>query len=54
MQRLIQSTCKLAARPFCDRDDAGYGDLHPKLIWGRTNTIGRGGKCCDFLLEYRG
>lgn len=33
--------------------DRGYGDLHPKLIWGRTKTIGRGGNCCDFLLQYR-
>ena len=40
-------------RAFCDGDDAGYGDLHPKLIWGRTKTIGRGAECCDFLLKYR-
>ena len=33
--------------------DAGYGHLHPKLIWGRTKTIGRGGDCCDFLLAYK-
>ena len=56
MQRLIKSVCAIAAeeitRAFCDGDDAGYGHLHPKLIWGRTKTIGRGGDCCDFLLEY--
>ena len=40
-------------RAFCDGDDAGYGNLHPKLIWGRTKTIGRGGDRCDFLLEYK-
>ncbi|MCR5523648.1 MAG: L-2-amino-thiazoline-4-carboxylic acid hydrolase [Clostridia bacterium] len=38
---------------FCDGDDAGYGHLHPKLIWGRTKTIGRGDDCCNFLLQYR-
>ena len=46
--------CPEITRAFCDGDDAGYGDLHPKLIWGRTKTIGRGGDCCDFLLQYRG
>ena len=50
-------TCKRYGCPeityvFCDGDDAGYGDLHPKLIWGRTKTIGHGGDCCDFLLKY--
>lgn len=33
--------------------DAGYGHLYPKLFWGRSKTIGRGGDCCDFLPEYR-
>ena len=50
-------TCKRYGCPeithvFCDGDDAGYGNLHPKLIWGRTKTIGRGGDCCDFLLKH--
>ena len=45
--------CPEVTRAFCDGDDAGYGNLHPKLKWGRTKTIGRGGECCNFLLEYR-
>ena len=45
--------CPEITRAFCDGDDAGYGNLHPKLIWGRTKTIGRGDDCCDFLLQYR-
>lgn len=45
--------CPEITRAFCDGDDAGYGNLHPKLIWGRTKTIGRGGDCCNFLLEYK-
>jgi hypothetical protein len=44
--------CPEITRAFCDGDDAGYGNLHPKLKWGRTKTIGRGGDCCDFLLQY--
>ena len=43
--------CPEITRAFCDGDDAGYGNLHPKLIWGRTKTIGRGGDCCNFLLH---
>ncbi len=45
--------CPEITRAFCDGDDAGYGNMHPKLIWGRTQTLGRGGDCCDFRLEYR-
>jgi len=44
--------CPEITSAFCDGDDAGYGDLHPKLFWGRTQTIGRGGDCCNFLLKY--
>jgi len=51
-------TCKRYGCPeittaFCDGDDAGYGNMHPNLIWGRTKTIGRGDECCNFLLQYR-
>ena len=45
--------CPEITSAYCDSDDAGYGNLHPKLIWGRTKTIGHGGDCCDFLLEYK-
>lgn len=45
--------CPEITKAFCDGDDAGYGNLHPKLKWGRTKTIGRGGDCCDFLLQYQ-
>ncbi len=44
--------CPEITRAFCDGDDAGYGNLHPQLVWGRTKTIGRGGDCCDFVLTY--
>lgn len=45
--------CPEITRAFCDGDDAAYGNMHPKLRWGRTKTIGRGGDCCNFLLQYR-
>lgn len=34
----------------CRADDITYGSLHPKLVWGRTQTLGTGGSCCDFRL----
>ena len=39
---------------FCDSDDISFGNIHPRLIWGRTKTIGRGDLYCNFkytLLE---
>ena len=45
--------CPEITRAFCDGDDASYGNLHLKLFWGRTKTIGRGDDCCDFLLKFR-
>lgn len=45
--------CPEITSAYCDSDDAGYGNLHPNLIWGRTKTIGHGGDYCDFLLEYK-
>lgn len=45
--------CPEITSAYCDSDDAGYSNLHQNLIWGRTKTIGHGGDCCDFLLEYK-
>ena len=36
---------------FCDSDDITYDHMHPKLLWHRTKTLGRGGDCCDFCLK---
>ena len=45
--------CSEITMAFCDGDDAGYGNLNPKLFWGRTKTIGHGDDCCDFWLKFR-
>ncbi len=37
-------------KAFCRGDDIIYGNMHPKLIWGRTKTIGDGDDICDFNL----
>lgn len=42
--------CPELAQFFCKSDDITYGNMHPKLVWGRTKTIGTGGDCCDFSL----
>ena len=42
--------CLELNRAFCDSDDAKYGNLHPKLLWRRTGTLGKGASCCDFLI----
>ena len=38
---------------FCDSDDITYGDLHPRLLWRRTETLGQGGGRCDFCLKIK-
>lgn len=33
---------------FCECDDVFYGNIHPKIHWERTKTIGRGHGLCNF------
>lgn len=46
--------CPELCQCFCDSDDTTYTDLHPGLVWRRTQTLGRGGDRCDFCLKVRG
>lgn len=50
----VQYGCPELCRCFCDSDDIVYGGMHPKLLWYRTKTLGRGGDCCDFCLMCKG
>ena len=43
--------CPELCRCFCDSDDISYAGLHPKLIWERTMTLGRGDDRCDFCMK---
>ena len=43
--------CPELCRCFCDSDDVSYAGLHPKLIWQRTMTLGRGDDRCDFCMK---
>ncbi len=45
--------CPEITRFFCKSDDITYGNMHPRLVWGRTRTLGTGGECCDFRLYLR-
>lgn len=50
----VRYGCPELCACFCDSDDIAYGHMHPKLIWYRTKTLGRGGDCCDFGLKVKG
>ena len=45
--------CPELCRCFCDSDDISYAGLHPKLIWHRTKTLGRGDDRCDFCMKIK-
>ena len=45
--------CPELCHCFCDSDDITYDNLHPRLLWRRTKTLGRGDECCDFCLKIR-
>ena len=47
----VQHGCPELCPCFCDSDDISYAGLHPKLLWRRTTTLGRGGDRCDFCLK---
>lgn len=47
----VRCGCPELCHCFCDSDDITYDGLHPKLIWHRTMTLGRGGDRCDFCMK---
>ena len=47
----VRYGCPELCHCFCDSDDITYDGMHPRLIWRRTKTLGRGGDCCDFSLK---
>lgn len=50
----VRYGCPELCACFCDGDDIAYDNMHPKLLWHRTKTLGRGGDCCDFGLKVKG
>jgi len=49
--KCIHYGCPEIVRGFCESDDVCYAQMHPKLVWGRTKTLGKGGDCCDFKIS---
>ena len=47
----VRHGCPELCPCFCDSDDITYDGLHPRLLWRRTKTLGRGDDCCDFCLK---
>ena len=45
--------CPELTKLFCGSDDTAYGNMHKKLSWERTKTLGRGDDCCDFILRIK-
>ena len=43
----VENGCQELCSCFCKVDDITYGDLN-KIGFSRTQTLGYGGKCCDF------
>ena len=48
-----QYGCPEIVRGFCDADDICYGNMHPKISWDRTKTLGYGADACDFRVHIR-
>ena len=55
---IYKDYCELHGCPeilccFCHTDDITSGNMHPKLCWNRTKTMGEGADCCDFDIFIR-
>lgn len=49
----VKYKCAELCTVFCNGDDIAFGNMHPKLFWGRSKTLARGNDYCDFILEIR-
>lgn len=47
----VRCGCPELCHCFCDSDDITYDGLHPKLIWQKIMTLGRGDDGCDFCMK---
>ena len=43
--------CVEIVRGFCDADVICYGNMHPRLSFDRTKTLGYGDDVCDFKIR---
>lgn len=52
-KKCVHYGCPEIVKGFCDADDSCYGNMHPKISWDRTKTIGCGDDVCDFKVHIR-
>ncbi len=45
--------CPELTTVFCDADDVAYGNMHRRLSWERSKTLGRGNEYCDFIIKIK-
>lgn len=53
MDMCVRYGCPEIVRGFCDADDVCYGNMHPKVAWERTKTLGYGFDVCDFKIRIK-
>lgn len=51
--KCTQYGCPEIVKGFCKGDDILYGEMHPKLSWERTKTLGCGDDVCDFKIRVK-
>ena len=51
--KCLQYGCPEIVKGFCDADDICYGNMHPKISWDRTKTIGHGDEMCNFKIHIK-
>ena len=47
----VRYGCPELVKGFCDTDDICYGNMHSRLSWERSGTLGHGDALCDFKLH---
>lgn len=52
-EKCVHYGCPEIVKGFCDADDICYGNMHPKISWDRTKTIGHGYDVCDFKVHIK-
>ena len=45
--------CPEIVKGYCNGDDILYGNMHPRLSWDRTKTLGHGDDVCNFKIHIK-
>ncbi|KEZ87275.1 hypothetical protein IO99_06830 [Clostridium sulfidigenes] len=47
----LENSCSEISKLYCKNDTYCFRGLHRHVKWKRTQTLGEGGNCCDFVFE---